>query len=462
MSAQGGHHRGVRIAAQLALVAVVIAAGAGVAALLTRLSAEPERTAQEAAGPLVEVHVGRRGDTPVVVAGHGTVEPRVQIDLVPQVSGKVRHVDPALIDGGEFDANDTLVRIEKIDYELAVHQAEARVASAEAAVAEAESALQSARTELQIQQAEAEVARAEWKQNHPNQPVPPLVGRQPQVQRARAAVESARAGLESARGEVTSAKAQLRDAQLQLQRTELSVPFAGRVLRENVDVGQHVTTGQSLATVYGTDRLQVHVPLEDRHLQWFDLARPADGNSPGDVAYPGAAATLRADFAGRMRRWAGRAVRTAGRIDPESRLVDVVVEVDETKSIETGRRLMPGMFVDVAIEGRMLRDVVAVPRHALRGRETVWVATELSEAAADPNASDERLHGRLVMRRVTVARSDRDFAYISDGLEDGDAVITSLLDVVTDGMKIRVSAEELPGSSSSTRSAGLSGAATQE
>jgi hypothetical protein len=46
--------------------------------------------------------------------------------------------------------------------------------------------------------------------------------------------------------------------------------------------------------------------------------------------------------------------------------------------------------------------------------------------------------GVLRVRRVEVARADRGRAYISSGLEDGDQVIVSSLDVITDGMKVRI------------------------
>ena len=45
---------------------------------------------------------------------------------------------------------------------------------------------------------------------------------------------------------------------------------------------------------------------------------------------------------------------------------------------------------------------------------------------------------RLKLVPVTVLRLGKEHAYISSGLDEGDVVITSSLDIVTDGMKIRV------------------------
>ncbi len=434
------HHR-YRTIQHVLWAAAALAVGGGLSALLVIKAEPPERTQTANAGPLVAVHIAERVDQPVVVSGHGTVEPRVRIDLVPQVSGKVVYTAPSLTDGGEFDANEVLIRIEPVDYELAVEQAEAAVSTAAARVAEVESTLQSARTNLEIEQAEAQVARDSWRKTHPDQEPTALVARQPQLRRAQAAVKSAASQLVSAKAEVASAKARLRDAALQLERTELTVPFRGRVTRESVDVGQYVTAGQPLADVYARDRLQVVVPIEDRHLRWFDLARPGPAASRSQTPGQGSVVHLTSRFAGEPRRWRGHAVRTAGEVDPQSRLIDVIIEVDQTDSPADGVALLPGAFVDVAIQGKALEGVIAVPRHAMRELDGLWVAEDLQPLADDPNRATEPLmRGKLVKRTVEVIRSDRDRAYIGEGLAPGDAVIVSLLDVATDGMTVRVPA----------------------
>jgi membrane fusion protein, multidrug efflux system len=92
--------------------------------------------------------------------------------------------------------------------------------------------------------------------------------------------------------------------------------------------------------------------------------------------------------------------------------------------------LMPNPFVDVRIFGNTLGDVVALPRHALREGEKVWVFDD----------------GSLRVLDVKVARADRERVYVSAGLEEGDEVIVSALDAVTDGMKIRAAGGDRGGS----------------
>jgi len=215
------------------------------------------------------------------------------------------------------------------------------------------------------------------------------------------------------------------EAELGLERTAISVPFAGRVMSESVDVGQFVTSGQTLARVYSTDVARIVVPFQDRQLQWFAIPSPVLDLTPS----PGRAelesdvnVTVSAAFAGKRRQWSGRVARTAGQVDRQSRMVDVVIEVDDPFDAANPVPLMPGMFVEVAIAGHRLEDVVRVPRFALRADRRVWVARE----------------GKLNIVDVDVVRTDRQHAYVAGGLEDGDVVITSQLDVVIEGMAVRV------------------------
>jgi len=83
--------------------------------------------------------------------------------------------------------------------------------------------------------------------------------------------------------------------------------------------------------------------------------------------------------------------------------------------------LLPGSFVDVRISGRTLSKVVSVPRHAIRDEQSVWVFD----------------NGSLRVREVEVLRADRQQTLISSGLEEGELVIISSLDAVTEGMTVR-------------------------
>ncbi len=68
----------------------------------------------------------------LLVHSQRTVVPRVESELVPEISGRVVWVAPALAAGGYFQSGDPLVRIDAADYEAALRRARASVIRSEA------------------------------------------------------------------------------------------------------------------------------------------------------------------------------------------------------------------------------------------------------------------------------------------------------------------------------------------
>jgi multidrug efflux pump subunit AcrA (membrane-fusion protein) len=89
---------------------------------------------------------------------------------------------------------------------------------------------------------------------------------------------------------------------------------------------------------------------------------------------------------------------------------------------DAGVPLAVGMFVEVEIEGRRVDDVAVIPRRALLAGDRVGVVRD----------------GRLELRDATVLRATRDTVVLADGVDDGDQVLLTRLDVLVDGMSVRV------------------------
>jgi RND family efflux transporter MFP subunit len=346
----------------------------------------PEKEVIEKLAPLVEVMQVEKKDRQMIITGYGTARAKVEVEIVPQVSGKIDSVNPQFKVGGFIKAGEEILKIDPRDYKLAVRQAEASVADAE--------------VKLELEKSEAAVAIAEWKQLHPGtEPNSPLVLREPQIRQAQALVESAKAALET--------------AELGLERTSIKLPVNVRVIEESADLGQFVSVGQSIGRAYGIDAIEIEVPLEDKDLQWFSIPDAANGNENGSEAL------VIAEYAGKKNTWKGYVKRTVGQIDFRSRLASVVIEVPKPFERETA--LLPGIFTEVQIQGETLQNVFAIPRNSLHNKNQVWVL------------NDEKLH----ITELDIARSDKNFAYATNSLEDECFIVTSSLDAVIDGMKVR-------------------------
>ena len=116
---------------QLILPFVVLGFGALLAVLLVvmRPSVEPRVIVKTA--PLVEAMIVRPQALRLSVSAQGTVVPRRESELIPQVSGEVSWVSPQLASGGFFEKGEALLRIDPVDYEAELESARAALTRAE-------------------------------------------------------------------------------------------------------------------------------------------------------------------------------------------------------------------------------------------------------------------------------------------------------------------------------------------
>ena len=376
------------------LLPIVLLGGAGLTAYLLYLNRPPVGTqAPTFEPPGVRVQPVTFETRQLTVTSQGTVQPRTSSQLVSEISGPVTEVAPSFAVGGFFEAGDVLLRIDPYDYQQAVIAGRSQLARA--------------RLRLAQEEAEAEVARREWEELGRGDPSA-LTLRQPQVEDARATVAAAEAAVDRATRDI--------------ERAEIRAPYAGRVQSKDVDIGQVVNTGNPLARIYAVDAAEIRLPLPDAELAYVDVPLSYRGGEQR----PGPRVTLSADFAGRRHTWQGRIVRTDGEIDPMSRMVHVIAEVRDPYAPSSDPSRPPlavGMFVEAELEGRTVRDVVVLPRGALRGRDQVLVVDESS---------------RLRFRQVDLLRSTGNELLVQGGLAEGEMVCVSALDTVTDGMAVRV------------------------
>ncbi len=378
---------------QIVLPLAVLAVAGAAAVMLVRSRPPVETQPPLFEPPGVRVHEVTARDVPMTVISQGTVSPRTESQLVPEITGRVIRVAASFAEGGFFEAGDMLVEIDPFDYQQAVVAARSQLAQA--------------RLRLAQEEAEAEVALREWEELGRGDPRA-LTLRKPQLDDARASVAAAESNLERSG----------RD----LERAEIVAPYAGRIRVKNVDVGQFVTIGTAVATIYAVDVAEVRLPLPDEELAYLNLPLSYRGGQ----SQPTPRVTLRTTFAGETHEWDGRVVRTESEIDPVSRMVHVVAQVEDPYAPGPNPNRPPlavGMYVEAEIEGRTVRDVAVVPRAALRGRDQVLVVD-----AAD----------KLIFRDVDILRATTDSIFVRDGLTEGELVVVSPLDAPTDGMQVQL------------------------
>ncbi len=248
----------------------------------------------------------------------GIVSSRTNINVVPQVNGKVISVNDNFYEGGQFKSGDTLFQIDPIDFELTVRQLEAEVSKAQ--------------TNLNLAQAESDAAKKEWKQMRGKRPIPDLVAKIPQ--------------LNDAQANLTAAQARLQDARLDLERTIVSMPFDGVVLSGDLSIGQFISAGQNYGSVYDKKNMEIKSSLNEQQLHWLQ-GSDQQNIKLSHTSLHGTISTT------------GFLKRGAPNLDQETRFASVSFGIHDTS-----HPLMPGQFVTINIKGPTYADIAVIPLSA--------------------------------------------------------------------------------------------------
>nr|VFK17531.1 MAG: RND family efflux transporter, MFP subunit [Candidatus Kentron sp. LPFa]VFK35678.1 MAG: RND family efflux transporter, MFP subunit [Candidatus Kentron sp. LPFa] len=371
---------------------IVLAISAVIGWALIATAPEAKRKAPPPQTPTVEVTPLRSQDYTVTITTRGTVSPRTQSTLVAEVSGRITTVSPNFRAGSFFEAGDILLAIDPRDYENAVTIMRAELAQA--------------RFTLKEEEARVNQARIDWKRLGGDKRPSDLVLRKPQ--------------LASRKASVAAAQARLRQTELDLERTRIKAPYAGRILEKLVDVGQHVSAGATLASLYAVDYVEIRLPLTDEQLAFVDLPEtyreqePAPASAlPRSEKKSGPSVTVSFRLGRNDYHWEGNIVRTEGAIDTKSRQLFVVAQIDDPYARRGNRPpLKVGRFVKAEIQGRALRGVFVIPSVAVRGGDEVWLVDKDT---------------RLERRSVEVLWRDREQVVIGKGLRDGESLVVTTL-----------------------------------
>lgn len=311
---------------------IILLLGSILIAALATLKPEPEPTAKPPASQAeVKVVVAANSTHRLTVTTQGLVTPRREVQLVAQVSGQVVNLAPSFVDGGFVQPGEVLLQLEPRDYQLAIIQAQAQLAEAQQALAQ--------------EQGSVRQAKREWRDLGDAQ-ANALFLREPQLAAAKARLQSAQADVEQ--------------AELNLQRTKITAPFPGRIRETLTNLGQHLSPGSPVVTLYDTEIAEVRLPLSN---QQAELVRLPLGKQPQEPI----PVTFTANIAGETHHWDGAITRTEASVDTRTRVYYAIAEVSKPFHVtpEQPQPMMAGLFVTADIHGQPLQRVLKLPRTAL-------------------------------------------------------------------------------------------------
>lgn len=361
---------------KLLLPAVVLFISVLIAALFVTNKKEAEKKPKHKPAPFVMTQMVELNPITLDVKSQGLVQPKYETTLVAQVSGEITYVAPAFVAGGFVKKGDILAKIEAFNYEVALEQAKASLASA--------------RATFILERAQGQVAEAEWEKISSAQPSE-LGLRKPQQ-------EQALAGVKAAQASVTR-------AQKDLDRTQIKAPYNALIKARNVSPGSYLNIGATLGVVANTLTAELRLPVKHSDFNYL----PQDGVNSTVVLTSG------------KQQWQAKIVRTEGTIDTNTRMNHLVAEINDPYNFNnTHQQTLPyGTYTAALIQGITVEQAIVIERHWLQNNKL-------------PVMVNNTFH----YKDVTVLRHLDTKSIISNGLENGDLIITSSLNHPFEGMKV--------------------------
>ena len=300
-------------------------------------------------------------------------------------------------DGGFFEKGDLLVKIDDTDL----------------LAKEAETFANLRRSEYQLAQemALAEQAKAEWGNRDWNL-APDLVKRLPQILKAEA--------------EAKAAEALHNQAKKNVKKAQVRKPFRGRILNISADVGQQVGAGSPaiLAKIYSIKTGEVDLSLSRKELDFLNFN---EGSPSGENQ-------IIADIVDDQDNiyFTGILERSQGIIDPNTKLYNLVASFEScftdpySKSASPKNTLSIGQFVKLNLIGPDI-DVFIIPISAFRHQDTILIVDQ---------------ENRLSLRKVKTVKKNGIEAWINEGIQEGEKICVTPLDIIAEGMQVQLSSTE--------------------
>lgn len=376
------------------LLILVSAVAAGAYIVKSAPQAARQKPAKEA--PLVTTTALESSLEQVRVSAMGTVIPARELTLKTEVSGRIVGIHKGFELGSHISSGDKLLALEPADYQLALAQAQSKVAAAA--------------YELALEEGNQDIAQQEWElydgRVSASEQDRDLALRKPHLFKAQA--------------EFRAAQAEQVQAELDLQRTVLSAPFNAQVIAKTAEPGGFLSAQDSVATLVDTDRFWVQVSIPTDRLNWIEI--PQQPGEQGSV--------VQVSVGGKQK--LGSVHKLLGDLEENGRMARLLVEVsdplDLTKPAEQRRPLLLGEYVRVEIDGKLLADVVSIPRSALHDGDQLWLAD-----------SEQRLQ----IATAEVLWRDSDRVLLRNTLPGGTRLVTSNLSTAVTGMQLRLEEPKL-------------------
>jgi RND family efflux transporter MFP subunit len=423
---------GTRRRRGLTALMVFVVLAAGLAAFTRTQPASATASTEAEALPVESLRLKAAASLETRTRYNGTVEAARSSQLAFEVPGRVVRVlveegqsvapgqvlaqlDTAELAAQRKQALSQLAQMEAVNRELVAGPRVEAIASTRAQVREAEEQLRLARMQESRREdlLRREAISREEMDSFRTQ-VGALEARVTAVKERLRELESGtrREQLDGQSAQVNLARARVEQIDVQIAKSSLRAPFAGKVSRRFLDEGAYASPGVPLLELLeaGKPEIRVGLPAE------------AVASLKPNARYP-------VELGGQ--RFEAAVLRVLPALDGSTRVISVLLDVPA----EARPLALPGMLAQVEIARTLPETGFRVPISSLtRADRGLWACYALVDT--DAGAGEKRF--RLERRDVEILHSDGQFAFVRGLVKDGERIVASGVNRVTDGQQVLV------------------------
>jgi RND family efflux transporter MFP subunit len=418
---------------------------------LKKNTKEPPRSPAKERATLVRVISVPSVSVIPQATGYGTVQPSSNWSAIAQVKGKVIYKQPKLKKGAFINAETIIIKIDPTDYELSLAQSQADIAATKAQLAELQIKEKNTRLSLAIEQRALKLTEKELQRQKKlvnkggisfsdvEKQERNLLSQQQIVQNQHNTLNLLPTQQALLDAQLLRQQTQIQSLQRDLAHTHITLPFSGRVAEVNIEENQYIREGELLTTIDSLDKaeIEVQLPLNDLRsiLNSNKHVNAQEISSDQRQRHLGLKAQVALKIGDERLYWKADFSRMSDSLDPKTRTVGVIVEVDKPyANVRPGIRppLVKGLFVEVILTGKVQHNSIIVPNSAIHNsdqskQKLVYVVND---------------QGRLETRPVTIKLTQDEYSIINSGLQADEVIILSELLPAIDNMLLTVQKDE--------------------
>ncbi|KHT51574.1 efflux RND transporter periplasmic adaptor subunit [Vibrio sinaloensis] len=419
----------------------------GVIALVTAIKMKPQlpvKPAGDRARIVETIPLELRASAPLAI-GFGKVEPKVEWKAIAEVSGRVVYRNPMLQKGQVLQAGTEVIRIDPLDYELKLVQAQADLKSAQTSLAKLSQEEANLKQTLKIEKNRLAIANKELERKQ-NLRKKGLTSQSDVDQQTQSALSQRKIVLDIenqiglmpdekrvAQALVKVNGSKVEEAQRSLEKTIITLPYDLRIAEVDIEQDQVVNQQQTMIVAHGINTMEVEAQLSihDMHTLASSLGefeRDTSGIPKPDTSFINARIELNSGNV--TATWPATVSRISETVDPNQATAGVILEITQdyrALNPASAPPLVNGMFVRAYIEGQANPNWV-IPERALHGNK-VYLLNDLNQLDIRPV--------EVLYRRDNQVIIDGDF-------EQGEKLILNDLLPAIEGMQLKEATAEEP------------------